>query len=197
MDEWAQARADLLVLEKQATHQMDAVAARRRRLPMVRFRSDYVFEGPDGPRTLLDLFDGRQNLIVYQFMDRGPGQFCPGCTQFTDNIPNLTNLNQNGVSWANISNMPLSQIEDYKALRGWTVPFLSSHGTDWTSAIGVTDGFLLVALLRDGDDVYLTYTTTQRGVDRLMFLHNMLDLTAYGRQQKWEDSPEGWPQEDN
>jgi predicted dithiol-disulfide oxidoreductase (DUF899 family) len=89
--------------------------------------------------------------------------------------------------------MPLAQIEAYKARMGWTVPFVSSHGSAFAADCGAGGGFMLSAFLRDGTDVYHTYNTTQRGVDRIMWVHNMLDLTVYGRQEGWEDSPEGWP----
>jgi predicted dithiol-disulfide oxidoreductase (DUF899 family) len=191
---WAQARGELLTAEKEATRALDALAARRRRLPMVKF-GDYVFATPDGPRSLIDLFEGRDQLAVYQFMDRGPDEFCPGCTAFTNNVTDLGALAGAGVSWVTVSDMPLPQIEAYKAKKGWTVPFVSSHGTSFSADCGVTDGFLLSVFLRDGTDVYRTYSTTSRGVDRVMFIHNILDLAPYGRQQDWEDSPAGWPQQ--
>lgn len=194
-DEWERQRAQLLDLEKQATRTLDAIAARRRRLPMVEFDADrYTFATREGPRSLIDLFDGRSQLVVYQFMDRGPDEFCPGCTFFTDNVVALGALAEEGVSWVTVSNMPLEQLEDYKARRGWTVPTASSHGTTFAADCGALDGFMLNVFLRDGGSVYRTYATTARGVDRLLFVHNILDLTAYGRQQDWEDSPPGWPQ---
>jgi predicted dithiol-disulfide oxidoreductase (DUF899 family) len=192
--EWEQARGELLTAEKEATRALDALAARRRRLPMVRF-GRYTFDSPSGPRTLLDLFEGRDQLVIYQFMDDGPDAFCPGCTAFTNNVTDLDTLAEAGVSWATVSNMPLAQIEPYKAKMGWTMPFVSSHGTSFAADCGVDGGFALSAFLRNGDHVYRTYSTTARGVDRLMFLHNILDVCVYGRQQDWEDSPEGWPQE--
>jgi predicted dithiol-disulfide oxidoreductase (DUF899 family) len=196
LDEWQKARDELLVAEKEATRSLDAIAARRRRLPMVQFRSDYVFDSPSGPKSLLDLFDGRPELVVYQFMDNGPDDYCPGCTWFTNSVPvtGLAGLAANDVSWATISNMPLAQIEGYKAQKGWTLPFFSSRGTSFADDCGAGGGFMLSAFLRDGDDVYRTYNTTARGVDRLVFVNSVLDLTAYGRQEDWEDSPAGWPQ---
>ncbi len=193
-EEWQEARDELLKSEKEATRALDALAARRRRLPMVKFDSSYVFATPTGQKTLLDLFDGREQLVIYQFMDRGPDQFCPGCTAFTNNVTDLGDLAEAGVAWVTVSNMPLQQIEAYKAQMGWTVPFVSSHGTSFADDSGAGPGFMLSTFLRDGEDVYRTYTTTARGVDRLMFIHNILDLCAYGRQQDWEDSPAGWPQ---
>jgi predicted dithiol-disulfide oxidoreductase (DUF899 family) len=193
-EQWQQARDDLLKAEKEATRALDALAARRRRLPMVTFGSHYVFDTPAGPQTLADLFDGRDQLVVYQFMDLGPDQFCPGCTAFTNNVTDLDGLAEAGVTWATVSNMPLAQIETYKAQMGWTLPFVSSHGTSFSGDCGADVGFMLSVFLRDGSDVYRTYSTTSRGVDRLMFRHNILDLCPYGRQEDWEDSPPGWPQ---
>jgi predicted dithiol-disulfide oxidoreductase (DUF899 family) len=195
-EEFEKARDELLVAEKEATRALDALAARRRRLPMVRMGEEYRFDAPQGSVTLLDLFDGREQLAVYQFMDVGPGAFCPGCTHFTDNVTALDVLADNGVSWATVSNMPLSQIEPYKKEKGWTMPFVSSHGTTFAADCGASEngGFLLSLFLRDGDDIFRTYSTTARGVDRVLFVNNILDLAPYGRQEEWEDSPEGWPQ---
>jgi predicted dithiol-disulfide oxidoreductase (DUF899 family) len=194
-DEWQQRRDELLKLEKEATRTLDAIAARRRRLPMVKFdNSRYSFDSPDGPKTLLDLFEDRPQLVVYQFMDNGPDAFCPGCTHFTNNVVNLASLERSGISWATVSNMPLSQIEGYKTQKGWTMPFVSSHGTTFADDCGATGTFMLNVFLRDGDDVYRTYSTTARGADRLLFVNNILDLSPYGRQEDWEDSPPGWPQ---
>jgi predicted dithiol-disulfide oxidoreductase (DUF899 family) len=192
---WQQDRDELLKAEKEATRALDALAARRRRLPMVKFdNTRYVFSTPDGPKTLLDLFGGQPQLVVYQFMDNGPDDFCPGCTNFTNNVTDLASLAEEGVSWATVSDMPLAQIEGYKARMGWTMPFASSHGTTFAADCGAGGGFMLSMFLRDGEDVYRTYSTNGRGVDRLMFVPNILDLAPYGRQQDWEDSPPGWPQ---
>jgi predicted dithiol-disulfide oxidoreductase (DUF899 family) len=192
--EWQRDRDELLVAEKEATRALDAIAARRRRLPMVKFRGDYVFDAPDGKKTLVDLFGGQIQLAVYQFMDRGPDEYCPGCTHFTNNVAGLPALAENGVAWVTVSNMPLAQIEAYKARRGWTLPFVSSHGTSFADDCGAGAGFGLSMFLRDGTDVYRTYYTTARGADRLLFVNNILDLAPYGRQEDWEDSPPGWPQ---
>ena len=194
-EEWQLARDELLVAEKEATRTVDALAARRRRLPMVRFEAPkYRFDTPAGPRSLLDLFDGREQLVVYQFMDRGPDEFCPGCTHFTNNVTALATLARSGVSWVTMSNMLLAQLEAYADRMGWSVPIASSSGTAFTEDCGAGDRFLLSVFLADGQDVYRTYSTTARGVDRLLFVNNILDLTPYGRQEDWEDSPPGWPQ---
>jgi predicted dithiol-disulfide oxidoreductase (DUF899 family) len=195
-EEWQQARDELLTAEKEITRAEDALAARRRRLPMVRFENSYTFDSPTGPKSLLDLFEGRDQLVIYQFMDRGPDHYCPGCTNFTNNVPigALPALAELDVSWATVSNMPLAQIEAYKAEKGWTLPFVSSHGTSFSDDCDAGGGFMLTVFLRDGDDIYRTYNTTYRGVDRLLFSHSIADLTPYGRQEDWEDSPAGWPQ---
>jgi predicted dithiol-disulfide oxidoreductase (DUF899 family) len=193
-EEWRRQRAELLRAEKEVTRTLDALAARRRRLPMVRFDGNCVFDTPEGPRTLLDLFDGREQLVAYQFMDVGPDGFCPGCTHFMHNVGDVGTLHETGVTFVTVSNMPLDQIERYRAQMGWTTPFVSSRGNGFADATGAGDLFNLTVFLRDGDDVYLTYSTTARGVDRLLFSNNVLDLTPYGRQEDWEDSPSGWPQ---
>jgi predicted dithiol-disulfide oxidoreductase (DUF899 family) len=195
VEQWLEERDSLLKAEKELTRAQDALAARRRRLPMVKFGNDYRFDSPTGPRTLLDLFEGQSQLAVYQFMDNGPDEFCPGCTSFTDNVPEAAQrrLADGGVSWATVSNMPLAQIEAYWQRRGWTMPFVSSRGTTFAADCGARY-FMLTLFLRDGDDIYRTYNTTARGVDRLLFVSNVLDLAPYGRQEEWEDSPAGWPQ---
>lgn len=194
-EKWKEERDQLLIAEKEATRLLDGIAARRRRLPMVAFdNARYHFDSPEGTKTLIDLFDGRPQLVVYQFMDNGPGKFCPGCTHFTNNVVDLPSLANNDVSWSTVSNMPLDQIEEYKARKGWTMSFVSSHGTTFADDCGAGGGFMLSVFLRDGADVFRTYATTARGVDRLLFVNNILDLVTYGRQEDWEDSPSGWPQ---
>jgi predicted dithiol-disulfide oxidoreductase (DUF899 family) len=194
-EEWERERAQLLIAEKEATRLLDGIAARRRRLPMVAFdNARYLFDAPEGKRTLIDLFEGRPQLVVYQFMNVGPDGFCPGCTHFTNNVVDLSELADNDVSWSNVSTMPLDQSERYKAQMGWTMTFVSSHGTTFADDCGASEGFMLSVFLRDGTNVFRTYATTARGVDRLLFVNNILDLVPYGRQEDWEDSPPGWPQ---
>ncbi len=194
--EWQRERDELLVAEKEATRAQDALAAQRRRLPMTAFSSDYAFDAPGGTQTLTDLFGGLDQLAVYQFMDNGPDDYCPGCTWFTNNVPatGLASLAGRGIAWATISNMPLPQIESYKARMGWTLPFVSSRGTSFAEDSGAGGGFMLSIFLRDGETVYRTWNTTSRGVDRLVFANNLQDLSVFGRQEDWEDSPPGWPQ---
>jgi predicted dithiol-disulfide oxidoreductase (DUF899 family) len=194
--EWQAERDRLLATEKEATHALDALAAERRRLPMVRFRSDYAFDGPDGTVTLLDAFEGRRQLVVYHFMDTGPDSFCPGCTSYVDNTDapkGREALHRRDTSYVVISDMPLDQIESYKHSRGWTVPFLSCRGTTFHDDCVHSPYFGLSTFLRDGDDVYRTYFTNGRGVDRLRLDMNILDLTALGRQEDWEEAPDASP----
>jgi predicted dithiol-disulfide oxidoreductase (DUF899 family) len=194
--EWQKARDELLEAEKEATRALDVLAAHRRRLPMVEFEDHYTFDTPDGARSLLDLFDGRQQLMVYQFMDNGPDHYCPGCTWITDNIPPTAPalLADNGITWTSVSDMPLAQIEKFWKHLGWTLPFASSRETTFSTDTGAGEGFLLSVFLRDGDRIYRTYSTTGRGIERLVFATGALDLTVYGRREAWEDSPPGWPQ---
>jgi predicted dithiol-disulfide oxidoreductase (DUF899 family) len=193
--EWQSERDALLVAEKEATRLLDRLAAQRRRLPMVRFDNEkYLFETTEGTKRLLDFFEDRQQLAVYQFMDNGPDAFCPGCTHFTSNVISLATLAEEGVSWRTVSNMPLAQMESYWLSKGWKVPFASSRKTAFADDCGAGGGFMLSLFFTDGEDVYRTYATTARGVDRVLFVNNVLDLVPYGRQEDWEDSPPGWPQ---
>jgi predicted dithiol-disulfide oxidoreductase (DUF899 family) len=188
VQEWQQARDDLMVAEKEATRALDALAARRRRLPMVRFDGEYLFDAPTGKKTLADLFEGRRQLVVYQFMDKGPNDFCPGCTNFVNNIPALgpVDLTSRGVTFTVVSDMPLAQIEEYKARKGWTLPFVSSRGTTFKDDCEVGGGFRLSVFLKEGEQIFWTYYTTSRGVDRMLWDYSILDLTPFGRQESWE-----------
>ncbi len=205
--EWQAQRDKLLVKEKEATRALDALAAERRWLPMVRIDKAYVFDGPKGRMELLDLFQGRRQLLLYHFMfgpTRDAG--CPGCSWFVDQIGHLAHLNARDASFALVARAPLAKIEAYRKRMGWTIPWVSSFGTDFNVDFGVgpdkpdpkehQDGekFGLSVFLRDGGSVYRTYFTTRRGVEHLGSVWTFLDLTPYGRQETWEDSPEGWPQ---
>ena len=202
--EWQAARDKLLVQEKAATHARDALAAERRRLPMVRIDKAYAFDGPNGKASLLDLFDGRRQLLLYHFMF-GPGAHgwptagCPGCSMVVDNLGHpAAHLHARDTSLVLVSIAPLAQIEAYRKRMGWSLPWFSSSGTGFNKDFGVTtdkgEVFGLSAFLRDGDDVFRTYFTSGRGVEPVMSIWNFLDLTPLGRQENWEDSPEGWPE---
>jgi predicted dithiol-disulfide oxidoreductase (DUF899 family) len=196
--EWRAARDELLVKEKEATRALDALAAERRRLPMVAIAKDYELEGPDGKVRFSDLFDGRRQLIVYHFMFAPDEEPCTGCSSFTDNIADLTHLRARDTSFALIARAPCEEIRAFKKRMGWSVPWYSSFGTDFNYDFGVTtdrgEMFALSVFVRDGKRVYRSYVTSSRGVDRLRLDFNLLDLTPLGRQEEWEDSPEGWPQ---
>jgi predicted dithiol-disulfide oxidoreductase (DUF899 family) len=196
---WLAARKRLLDKEKAATRTLDALAADRRRLPMVRIDKDYVFEGPDGKVNLLDLFEGRHQLIIYHFMYHADHDtFCDGCSFFADQVCHLAHLHVRDTSFALVSRAPLSKIQPFKKRMGWTVPWVSSFESDFNRDFGVTtdegETFGLSVFLRNGDQIFHTYFTDGRGVEHLGSVWTFLDLTPYGRQETWEDSPKGWPQ---
>ena len=201
--EWQAARDKLLIKEKQATRARDALAAERRRLPMVRIDKDYVFDGPDGKASLLDLFDGRRQLIVYHFMfapgvDGWPTAGCPGCSQFVDNLGHLAHLHARDTSLVLVSRAPLANLQRYQARMGWRIPWFSSAGNDFNTDFGLTsdagETFGLSVFIRDDSRVFRSYFTTRRGVEALGSVWTFLDLTPLGRQEDWEDSPPGTPQ---
>ncbi len=205
--EWEAALEQLLAKEKEATRARDALAAERRRLPMVRIEKDYVFEGSDGKASLIDLFDGRRQLILYHFMF-GPNQEagCDGCSMFVDQVGHLAHLHARDTSFALVSRAPIAKIQAYRKRMGWTVPWFSSFESSFNHDFGVgpaspqpseyQDGesFGLSVFLRDGGEVYRTYFTNGRGVEALGSVWTFLDLTPLGRQEEWEDSPQGCPQ---
>ena len=205
--EWQAAHEQLLAKEKDATRARDALAAERRRQPMIRIDKDYVFEGPNGSASLTDLFEGRRQLIVYHFMF-GPSQDvgCNGCSMFVDQVGHLAHLHARDTSFTLVSRAPLAKIEPYKKRMSWTIPWYSSFDSDFNVDLGLSpetpqpseyqdgESFGLSVFLRDGDEVFRTYFTTLRGVEALGSVWTFLDLTPFGRQEDWEDSPEGWPQ---
>jgi predicted dithiol-disulfide oxidoreductase (DUF899 family) len=201
--EWQAARDHLLVKEKAATHARDALAAERRRLPMEPIDKAYRLEGPDGKASLLDLFEGRRQLIVYHFMfapgvEGWPEAGCPGCSMFVDQVGHLAHLHARDTSFALVSLAPLANIDRYRERMGWTIPSFSSSGTDFNVDFGLTtdrgETFGLSVFLRDGSRIYRSYFTAGRGVEALGSVWTFLDLTPLGRQEDWEDSPEGYPQ---
>jgi predicted dithiol-disulfide oxidoreductase (DUF899 family) len=213
-DAWLAARKELLAKEKELTKQHDRVSADRRRLPMVKLDKDYVFEGPEGKRSLQDLFDGRRQLIVYHFMfDPAWDAGCPGCTGFVNSLGDLSMLGERNTTLVLISRAPLPKLEAYKELKGWSLPWLSSFGSDFNYDFHVTldeevappeynfkpfvmkgEAHGLSVFFRVGDDVYHTYSAYARGVESLTDSYSLLDVTPYGRQEEWEDSPAGYPQ---
>ena len=205
--EWQEANEQLRAKEKEATKARDALSAERRRLPMVRIEKEYVFDGPGGKASLLDLFEGRRQLIVYHFMF-GPGQEvgCDGCSMVADQIVHLAHLHARDTSFAMVSRAPIAKIEPYRDRMGWSLPWYSSFDSDFNVDFGLSpetpqegvyqDGetFGLSVFVRDGDEVYRTYFTNRRGVETLGPVWTLLDLTPLGRQEEWEESPEGRPQ---
>ena len=201
--EWQAAHEKLLAKEKAATHERDTLAAERRRMPMARIEKDYIFQGPQGKASLLDLFEGRRQLILYHFMfapgvEGWPSAGCPGCSMFVDQVGHLAHLHARDTSFALVSRAPLANIEQYRKRMGWTIPWFSSAGGDFNVDFGVTtdrgETFGLSVFLRDDDSIFRTYFTNGRGVEALGSVWTFLDLTPLGRQEDWEDSPEGWPQ---
>jgi predicted dithiol-disulfide oxidoreductase (DUF899 family) len=140
-DEWLAARKELLAKEKELTRRRDALNVARRMLPMVAIDKEYVFEGPDGKATLLDLFEGRRQLIVAHFMfDPSWDDGCPSCSAGADEMSAglIAHLNARDTSLAYVSRAPLAKLEDYKARKGWTFPWYSSYGSDFNYDFHVT-----------------------------------------------------------
>jgi predicted dithiol-disulfide oxidoreductase (DUF899 family) len=217
-DTWLTARKALLTKEKEFTAARDALSAARRELPMVLVEKDYVFEGPDGKATLLDLFEGRPQLIVYHFMwlfDQGRG--CPSCSLLMDNMGHLAHLHARRTSLAVITRGPLTETLAFRDRMGWTAPWYSSADSEFNYDFHVTldpdkgaveynyrkddSGWAgempgISVFVRDGDQVFHTYTTYARGGDILLNTYNYLDLTPFGRQETFERTPAGRPQEE-
>ena len=223
-DQWLAERKTLLSHEKELTKHHDRVNAERRRLPMVKVAKDYVFDGPKGKQDLKALFDGSRQLIVYHFMfdptwDKG----CPGCTSFVDALGDLSLLEKNDTTFVVISRAPLVKLDAYKAQKGWNISWYSSFGNDFNYDFHVTldekvlpveynyrdkaamearsgpnamkgEEHGLSVFFRLEDDVFHTYSAYARGTESLTDAYRLLDTTPYGRQQAFEDSPEGWPQ---
>jgi predicted dithiol-disulfide oxidoreductase (DUF899 family) len=201
--DWQLARDKLLAKEKAMTRSLDALAAERRRLPMVLIDKDYVFEGPAGSLRLRDMFEGRRQLLLYHFMfapgvSGWPTAGCDGCSFFVDQIGHRAHLHARDTAFALVSRAPLANILAYKQRMGWDLPWFSSAGNDFNVDFGLTsdrgETFGLSVFLRHDGDVYRTYFTAGRGVEALGSAWSFLDLTPYGRQEDWEDSPKGWPQ---
>jgi predicted dithiol-disulfide oxidoreductase (DUF899 family) len=217
-EEWRTARRDLLAKEKECTRARDALAAERRRLPMTEVTEEYRFTGPAGEVGLADLFEGRRRqLLVFHFMfepDWDSG--CPSCSYITDNIGHLAHLHARNTTLALVSRAPYGKLVAYRERMGWDLPWYSSLGSDFNydfevtydPAKGVTEynfrdrtgdpawqGWTgeqpgTTAFLRDGDRIFRTYSSYERGLDLLAGTYNWLDLTALGRQEDWEE-PKG------
>jgi predicted dithiol-disulfide oxidoreductase (DUF899 family) len=196
--EWDTARQELLVKEKELTRARDALAAERRRMPRMLVEPDYTFDGPAGPVSLLDLFEGRRQLVIYRFFfEPGVGTWpdggCVGCSMMADQVAHLSHLHARSTTFAYVSRAPQPDIERLKARMGWDVPWYTITD-DFDKDFGVDEWHGTNAFLRDGDQVFRTYFVNNRGDEALGSTWSYLDLTALGRQEDWEDSPEGYPQ---
>lgn len=198
-----QAEIDRLrVQEKAHTRAGDALAAARRRLPMVEVDPGLELTGPDGPVPLLDAFEGRRQLIAYYFMWR-PGlpaaEQCEGCTWDTTQVQELSYLHARDITYAVFCQGPFPESNRYREFMGWEMPWYAAEGAVLDELlVGRHVGMMhIVCYLREGDRVFETYWTTMRGVEVMDYSFALMDLTVFGRQQSWEDSPAGWPQDEN
>lgn len=198
-DTWSRERARLLAREKAHTREGDAIAAARRRTPMTEVDASTELVGENGPRTLLDVFEGRDQLVAYKHMwhlGRPIEGQCEGCTLSIWGFQDASYLHARGVSFAVLCEGPWDEVAPFRQFMGYTLPWYSVTGVDDPAVAGglSDEAGLISCYLRLGDRVFLTSETTQRGVEAIIPSLKLLDLTAYGRQEVWEDSPDGWPQ---
>jgi predicted dithiol-disulfide oxidoreductase (DUF899 family) len=202
-EEWEAARQKLLVKEKELTRARDALAAQRRRMPWLAAEKDYRFEGSNGPATLLDLFEGRRQLIVYRFFYEPdittaaggayPERACVGCSFVADQVAHPAHLNARDTTLAFVSRAPQAEIQGLKERMGWDVPWYTLTD-DFDADFGVDQWHGTNAFIRDGDRIFRTYFIESRGDEAMGSTWSYLDITALGRQEEWEESPEGYPQ---
>jgi predicted dithiol-disulfide oxidoreductase (DUF899 family) len=197
-DAWEAARAEMLVKEKAFTRARDALAAERRRMPWLAVEKAYVFEGPKGKLSLLELFEGRAQLIVYRaFFEPGvfgwPEHACRGCSLGADQVSHLSHLNQRDTTLVYASRAPQADIARLKARMGWTMPWYTITDS-FDADFGVDQWHGHNAFIRDGNKVFRTYCINERGDEAMGTVWSYLDMTALGRQEQWEDSPAGYPQ---
>ena len=200
--EWDAARQELLVKEKELTRARDALAAQRRRMPRMAVEKDYLFDGPDGPASLYDLFGGRRQLVVYRFffqpdVDGWPDKGCPGCSLMADQVGHLAHLNARDTTLVFVSRAEQENIVRLKKRMGWDLPWYSITDS-FDADFGVDEWHGTNAFLRltDGtdDQIFRTYFIDNRGDEGMGTTWAYLDITALGRQEDWEDSPQGYPQ---
>ncbi|MFF7156919.1 DUF899 family protein [Streptomyces sp. NPDC008139] len=194
METWQAARDELLVREKAHTREGDAIAAARRRLPMVEFDGSVEVTGAEGPVPFRDLFQGRNELLVYKHMwhDGAPHQGqCEGCTVTAWHMKDAAYLNARGISWAVLTTGRWEEVPPFVEFMGYTEPWYSVR--DVAAPVGGAMGHL-TSYLRDGDRTFLTYDTTGRGTEAASGSFALLDMTPYGRGEAWQDTPEGWPE---
>jgi predicted dithiol-disulfide oxidoreductase (DUF899 family) len=187
----------LRVREKAHTHEGDAIAAVRRRLPMVQVDGTIQLIGDRGPVTLLDVFEGRRMLIAYYFMwhtgHPAPEQ-CEGCTWVTTQVAELSYLHSRDITYAVFCQGPYEQSSRYRNFMGWEIPWYSAQGSlDALLAERKKNTMYIISYLRQESNVFETYWTTRRGVEAMDYSYALMDLSVYGRQEEWEDSPSGWP----
>lgn len=197
-EEWEKAREQLLVNEKANTRARDALAAERRRMPWMEVDPKYAFDGPSGRVTLLGLFEGRRQLIVYRaFFESGvlgwPDHACRGCSLVADQVAHISHLNQRDTTLVFASRAPQPDIARLKARMGWTMPWFTITDS-FDADFGVGEWHGTNVFYRDGDRVFRTYFLNNRGDEQMGSTWNYLDITPLGRQELWEDSPEGYPQ---
>jgi predicted dithiol-disulfide oxidoreductase (DUF899 family) len=185
--------------EKAHSRQGDAIAAARRRLPMVEVDANLALTGPHGPVTLLDAFEGRRQLVAYYFMwypGRPAPEQCEGCTWCTTQVTELSYLHSRDITYAVLCQGPYDESVRYRDFMGWEMPWYSAQASLDSLLVGRQSGVMhLVSYVRDGDRVFETYWTNYRGVEAMDNNYALIDLTVYGRQEPWEDSPPGWPQQ--
>jgi predicted dithiol-disulfide oxidoreductase (DUF899 family) len=204
-EEWEAARQKLLVKEKELTRARDALAAERRRMPRMDVDKEYRFDGPDGSASLLDLFQGRRQLVVYRFYygpevttgaEGGayPERACVGCSFVADQVGHPAHLNARDTTLAFVSRAPQAEIQSLKERMGWDhIPWYTITD-DFDADFGVDEWHGTNAFLRDGDRIFRTYLIESRGDEAMGSTWSYLDITALGRQEEWEDSPKGYPQ---
>ncbi|RJO75222.1 DUF899 domain-containing protein [Nocardia panacis] len=195
-EQWRRDLDALRAREKAATRELDAIAAQRRRLPMVRM-PDYTLEGAEGPVRLVDIFDGKSQLIVYNHMWFPDKEWqCPGCTGFTAQFTRLEFLAPYDARFVIVTQGPIDQALAYKQRVGNQFPWYSTANSPFGADVDAPPGgsFALNVFLRDGDTVYRTWFTTSRGIEQLTHTFALIDTLPYGRQEDWQDSPTGWPQ---
>jgi len=199
-DEWETARQHMLTKEKAHTRARDALAAERRRMPWLAVESSYAFEGPNGRVSLLDLFESRRQLIVYRaFHEPGvfgwPDHACRGCSMVADQVAHVAHLNARDTTLVFVSRAPQADIDRLKARMGWQhIPWFTITD-EFDRDFGVDEWHGTNAFIRDGEKIFRTYFIDNRGDEQMGGTWNYLDITALGRQELWEDSPDGYPQE--
>jgi len=194
--QWEAALAELRNREKAATRELDAIAAMRRRLPMVEM-PEYTLEGVDGPIRLVDIFEGKQQLIVYNHMWFPDEEWqCSGCTGLTSQYTRLEFLDAYDARFVIVTQGPISEALAYRDKVGNKMTWYSTANSPFGTDVGAPPGggFQLNVFFRVGDTVYRTYNTQGRGVEQTSYTFPLIDLLPYGRQEEWQDSPAGWPQ---